>query len=96
VETAAVDVSEARVLLMLRVARFNLIGLTLTAAELAYYGYVKFIADDAFQKWCLECTFRNQKTKINGRTGQISSTRRYVTEKEELEAFEAAYKEIQE
>jgi hypothetical protein len=96
VEKAAVNVSKARVLLLLRVARFNLIGLALTAAELAYYGYVKFIADDAFQKWCLECTFRNQKKKMNVRTGQIYFTRYYVTEKEELEALAAAYKEITE
>jgi hypothetical protein len=59
-----------RVFLLLRVARFSTFGLALTAAELAYYGYVYFIADDAVESWCLRSTFRREKSHKNifGRT----------------------------
>jgi hypothetical protein len=87
--TRAVDLGKTRGLLLLRVARFNAIGLGLTAAEIAYYGYVSFIADDELQTWCEKSTFRIKKSDITV-FGVKRSTDHYATETAEIEALENA------
>lgn len=84
---------ERRVLLLISVARFNAAGLALTGAEIAYYGYMKFIADNALQEWCRQSTFRSKKVTTN-LFGIKKETDRYVTEEDEINALEAATREI--
>ena len=82
-----------RVMLLLMVARFNALGLAVTALELAYYGYHHFIDDDALQKWCLQSSFRAQKQKKNI-WGQIETSPYYVTQEVEDREYHAALGEF--
>jgi hypothetical protein len=82
-----------RVLLLLRVARFNAAGLAITAAELAYYGYVNFIADDELQKWCLQSTFRTKKIDTS-LFGFKRENTYFFKEEDEIKALEKATQEV--
>jgi len=74
-----------RTLLLIRVARFNLIGLGLTAVEI---GYRLWFKDDELQDWCDASTFRKDKA-----TGLFKATP-YETTNRELEAIFKAAKDI--
>lgn len=67
------------------VARFNLIGLGLTFAEI---GVRAFILDNALENWCKRCVFRNDKN-----TG-LFGKKPFDSQDEELNALFTAYQEI--
>jgi hypothetical protein len=73
----------ARTLWLIRVARFNMIGLALTAVEL---GYTCFIKDDELEVWCKTSTFRKDKN-----TQGIFAKKPYADTRKELEALERAF-----
>lgn len=86
--TFAVEkVAIARTLWLIRVARFNMIGLTITVVEV---GYRCFIMDDDLENWCQACCFRKDKSK-----GWFNE-KPYPDGKKELEELEKAYKAISE
>jgi hypothetical protein len=47
-----------RTLMLIRLARFNLIGIAITAAEISYRVFIK---DDELENWLQACTFRLNK-----------------------------------
>lgn len=59
----------ARVRLLVWVARFNLIGLALTAIEIGYL----LLKDDDLQNWCEKCVFRKIKTSTNWLGRQVTA-----------------------
>jgi hypothetical protein len=67
-----------RTLWLIRVARFNMVGLALTAAEMIYRG---FFMDNELQDWCDACTFRKDKS-----TGLFKATP-FDDAKKELDAL---------
>jgi len=79
----AEQVALIRTLWLIRVARFNMIGLALTAVEL---GYTWFIKDDELEVWCKTSTFRKDKNT----RGMFAKTP-YLDTKRELEALEKAF-----
>jgi hypothetical protein len=91
--TIAKGLGDRRVLLLLRVARFNGIGLALTGAELAYHGYVMFIADNALEKWCLQSTFRTKKVDTS-LFGFKRENTYFYNEQDEIKALETATQEV--
>ncbi|MEO8154051.1 MAG: T6SS effector BTH_I2691 family protein [Rhizobacter sp.] len=80
---SAEKVMLVRTLWLIRVARFNMIGLVLTAAELGYTWCVK---DDELEVWCKSSTFRKNKNTL----GMFAKTP-YLDTKRELEALEKAF-----
>lgn len=74
----------ARVRLLVWVARFNLAGLLLTAAEIGYLYY----KDDDLQNWCERCTFRKNKRLTNIFNAPTSNY--YADANKELEALHKA------
>lgn len=50
-----------RTLFLVRVARFNLVGLAATAIEIVYRGAIQ---DDALENWLQACTFRKYKHSL--------------------------------
>jgi len=80
---SAERVALVRTLWLIRVARFNWIGLGLTAVELGYTCYIK---DDELEVWCKTSTFRKDKT-----TKGIFAKTPYLDAKRELEALEKAF-----
>jgi hypothetical protein len=85
---AAEKVAIARTLWLIRVARVNLIGLTITVGEVIYRCW---IMDDALEDWCKASTFRKDKSQGWGGGG-----RPYPNTKKELEELEKAFKAIAE
>ena len=85
---AAEKVALARTLWLIRVARFNMIGLTITAVEVVYRC---FIMDDALEDWCKACTFRKDKSQ-----GWFGGGKPYPNTQKELEELEKAFKAIAE
>jgi hypothetical protein len=57
--TKSAQAKALRTLWLIRLARFNLIGLGITAAEI---GYRCFIKDDDMENWMQACCFRVDKT----------------------------------
>lgn len=84
---AARGYDAVRTLWLIRVARVNLIGLTITAGEI---GYRCFIMDDDLENWCQACIFRKDKS-----TGFFSE-KPFPDTKTELEALEKAFRAIKE
>lgn len=76
----------ARTLWLVRVARFNMIGLVLTGAELIYTFAIK---DDALENWMQACVFRKIKEKT-----WFSGEQPYLSEEQEMTGLENALKEI--
>jgi hypothetical protein len=86
VGTYAVEkVAIARTLWLIRVARFNMIGLTITAGEVIYRCW---IMDDELEDWCEACTFRKDKSQ------GWSGGKPYPDAKKELEELDKAFKAI--
>lgn len=79
----AEQVAVARTLWLIRVARFNWIGLALTAIEI---GYTCWIKDDELQVWCKTSTFRKDKN-----TKGIFAKTPYLTTKKELEELQKSF-----
>lgn len=79
----AEQVAVARTLWLIRVARFNWVGLTLTAVEM---GYTWCIKDDELEVWCKTCTFRKDKNT----KGMFAKTP-YLTTKKELEELQKSF-----
>lgn len=75
----------ARTLWLVRIARFNAIGLLLTAIELIY---VLAIKDDPMENWCQACTFRQYKSK------SLSLEAPFLDIGTELDELEIAFKAI--
>ena len=79
----AEQVALARTLWLIRVARFNMIGLVLTAGELAYTWCIK---DDELEVWCKTSTFRKDKNT----RGMFAKTP-YSNTKKELEELQKSF-----
>lgn len=79
----------ARVRLLVWVARFNWIGLGLTAVEI---GYV-FIKDDELQDWCEKSVFRKEKVQRSW-LGVQSASARFDGAAKELESLERAVQSV--
>lgn len=73
-----------RVRMLVWIARLNLIGLVLTAAEIGYLWF----KDDDLQNWCEKSVFRRKK-RIGGTTSTVS-TERFMDATRELEELEKA------
>lgn len=82
---AAEKVAIARTLWLIRLARFNLIGVVITAGEIIYRCW---IMDDDLENWCQACCFRKNKSK-----GWLSE-KPYPDATKELQELEKAYKAI--
>lgn len=80
---SAERVALVRTLWLIRVARFNWIGLGLTAFEL---GYTWCIKDDELEVWCKTSTFRKDKN-----TKGIFAKTPYLNAQRELEELEKAF-----
>jgi hypothetical protein len=80
---SAERVALIRTLWLIRVARFNMIGLAVTALEL---GYTWFVKDDELEAWCKTSTFRKDKN-----TKGIFARTPYSDSKKELEALQKAF-----
>lgn len=83
-EEAVKNLVARRTLLLIRVARFNLIGLALTAAEIGWLLY----KDNALQDWFDACTFRADKE-----TGFFKA-KPYSTTEKEMDALMKARAEV--
>lgn len=79
----------ARVRLLVWVARLNLAGLVLTAAEI---GYLCF-KDDDLQNWCEMCTFRKDKQHKNW-LGRVVTDDYHADAHKELEELDKAAQTI--
>jgi hypothetical protein len=79
----AEQVAVARTLWLIRVARFNWIGLGLTAAEVVWTCLIK---DDELEAWCKTSTFRKDKNT----RGMFAKTP-YLDTKKELEGLQKAF-----
>lgn len=75
----------ARTIWLIRVARFNLIGVAITVGEIVYRCW---IMDDDLENWCQACCFRKNKNK-----GWLSE-KPYPDAVEELQELEKAFKVI--
>lgn len=82
---SAEAVALMRTLWLIRVARFNLIGVAVTVGEVIYRCC---IMDDDLENWCQACCFRKDKSK-----GWLSE-KPYPDVQTELKALEKAYKAI--
>lgn len=82
---SAEKVAVARTIWLIRVARFNLIGVAVTVGEIIYRGC---IMDDDLENWCQACCFRKNKSK-----GWLSE-KPYPDVQTELKELEKAYKAI--
>jgi hypothetical protein len=80
---SAERVALVRTMWLIRVARFNMIGLGLTAVE---FGYTWIIKDDELEVWCKTSTFRKDKT-----TNGIFAKTPYISTAKELEALQKAF-----
>jgi hypothetical protein len=79
---AAESLMASRTLLLLRLARWNTVGLVITGAEI---GYRLFFKDNELEDWCDACTFRADKS-----TGWFSPTPFDTTKKEIEELYRSA------
>lgn len=57
--SSAKSIAAGRTIMLIRLARFNLLGIALTVAEV---GYRVFIMDDDLENWMQSCTFRLDKS----------------------------------
>lgn len=83
-EEAVKNLVARRTLLLIRVARFNTIGLVLTAVEIGWLWY----RDNDLQNWFDACTFRADKS-----TG-IFKAKPYSTTEQEMDALMKARAEV--
>jgi hypothetical protein len=81
----ASELALVRTIWLIRVARWNMVGLVLTVGEVIYRC---FFMDNVLQDWCDACTFRKDKS-----TGLFKATP-YADSKKELEALYKAAVEI--
>jgi hypothetical protein len=58
--------------MLIRLARFNLISLSITIIEV---GYRMFIKDDELKNWLQSCTFRLEKKQV------VSTKSRFLLQK---------------
>jgi len=79
----AKDLELTRTFWLLRLARFNLIGVAITAGEIIYRCW---IMDDDLENWCQACCFRKNKGWL--------SEKPYPDADRELQELEKAFKEI--
>lgn len=82
--TVAKYFAAGRVSMLIWVARFNLAGFVLTAAEI---GIRCFILDDDLENWCDACSFRKDKEGF-------FSAKPYVTADEELKALDESFNAV--
>jgi hypothetical protein len=75
----------SRTLMLIRLARFNLIGLALTVVEV---GYRLWIKDDELENWLQSCTFRLDKS------AGLFSEKSFPDTEAELLALKSALKEV--
>lgn len=83
-EEVVKNLAARRTLLLIRVARFNLIGLALTVVEIGWILY----RDNALQDWFDACTFRADKS-----TG-LFKAKPYSTTEQEMQALMNARAEV--
>lgn len=82
--TLAARLGNARTLWLIRLARFNLIGVAVTVAEI---GYRVWIMDDDLENWFQACSFRKNRGWF--------SEKPYDTVEKELVELQKAFKAIQ-
>lgn len=97
----AKNVALLRVTWLIRLARFNLIGLGITAIEIIYRVFRVFFMDNELQTWCKMNTFRKEKIAESALTKYTGSVIRlnYVTDsydstEKELEELYKAFQEV--
>ena len=83
-EEVVKNLAARRTLLLIRVARFNLIGLALTVVEIGWLLY----RDNALQDWFDACTFRADKSK------GLFKAKPYSTTEQEIDALMKARAEV--
>jgi hypothetical protein len=81
----AKNLALVRTMWLIRLARWNMVGLVITVGEVIYR---VFFMDDALEDWCDACTFRKDKS-----TGIFKATP-YADTQKELEALYKAAEEI--
>jgi hypothetical protein len=83
------NLKNTRVLLLLRVARFNALGLLLTGVELAYFWHERRADQQALEEWCKMSTFRRTKS-AKSLFGVTLQKDWYSSESEEVAQLELA------